>query len=83
MRVQISFDNPYITYNLYNDYRRKLDNALAFTIEMKKRLHYKVIQKNSSICSVDRNLHEHYTQQAKEIITVFVKNRIFCILRDI
>ena len=36
MRCQISFHNRFINYTVYNDYRRKIYNALVFTIEKKK-----------------------------------------------
>ena len=40
MHCQISFPNRFINYALYNDYGRKFDDALAFTIEVKKRIDF-------------------------------------------
>ena len=42
MHCQISFDNRHINYTLYKDYGRKFENALAFTIEMKKRIDFAI-----------------------------------------
>ena len=42
MRCQVSFDNRYINYKLYKDYRKKFEHALSFTIEMKKRIDFAI-----------------------------------------
>ena len=42
MRGPISFDNRHVNYTLYKDYRRKFENALAITIEMKKRIDFAI-----------------------------------------
>ena len=42
MHCQISFPNRFINYTLYNDYGRKFYDALAFTIEVKKRIDFAI-----------------------------------------